>query len=87
MTTSQETTGESDKCQKGEWLIYRRPEDFIRGKGLALLVAMKAKEYDNWARETIQEVDRFPVIARGLTETQARAMIELTKEKKDDDEI
>jgi len=87
MTTSQETQSESDKCQKDEWLIYRRAEDFIRGKGLDLLVAMDAQGYDSWARKTAQfERDNFPVVARGLTETQARAMIELTKEKEHDDE-
>jgi len=68
-----------------EWLIYRRPEDFMRSHMLADLVAMKAEEYDHWAEMSGNtERDRFPVVARGLTETQARAMIELTKEKEDE---
>ena len=65
-----------------EWLIYRRAEDVVP---LPRMVAMDANGYDRWAETTGQlERHRFPVIARGLTETQARAMIELTKEKEDE---
>lgn len=68
-----------------EWLIYRRPDDFTRGKELDALVAMLAKNYDEWAVISGEgERNRFPVVARGLTEDQARAMIELTKEREDE---
>jgi hypothetical protein len=68
-----------------EWVIYRRPEDFIRTKGLPELVPMLAKDYDDWAEISGNaERHRFPVVARGLTEAQARAMIELTKENEDE---
>jgi hypothetical protein len=64
-----------------EWLIYRRPDDFIRSYMISKLVAMKAKEYDSWAEISGNgERDRFPVVARGLTQEQAEKMIELTQE-------
>lgn len=69
-----------------EWLIYQRPEDFMPSLMLSDLVPMLAKDYDNWAENTATQYtrDRFPVVARGLTETQARAMIRLTKEREDE---
>ena len=67
-----------------EWLIYRRANDFAPNFTLPRLVAMDAKGYDRWADTTGQlERHRFPVIARGLTQEQAVAMIELTKERED----
>jgi hypothetical protein len=68
-----------------EWLIYRRPDDFVRTNGLPQLVVMGAKNYDKWAETSgIPERDRFPVVARGLTGEQARAMVGLTQEKENE---
>ena len=64
-----------------EWLIYQSPS-------LRRLMEMPAPHYDKWARDVTEKTRcQYPVIARGLTQEQARAMIELTKEKEDDDEI
>jgi hypothetical protein len=66
-----------------EWLVYRRPEEYARGKKLDLLVAMDAENYDKWAeRINPYQRDIFPVVARGLTQEVAKKMIELTKEPK-----
>ena len=68
-----------------EWLIYRRADDFMPSVKLPRLVAMEAKGYDKWATTTGRdERHRFPVLSRGLTETQANKMIELTKEREDE---
>jgi hypothetical protein len=66
-----------------EWLVYRRPEDFMPTLKMGRWVAMEANSYDKWAEETNQqERERFPAIARGLTQQQAEKMVELTKEPK-----
>jgi hypothetical protein len=68
-----------------EWVIYRRDDAFVRTNGLPQLVAMDAKGYDKWAETSgISERDRFPVVARGLTNTQAKAMVELAQEKQNE---
>jgi hypothetical protein len=64
-----------------EWLVYRRSEDFMPTLKMGRWVAMDAEGYDEWAKVTTQqERDRFPAIARGLTQAQAEKMVELTKE-------
>lgn len=82
----------SDSCEVGlttalagaEWLIYRRPDDFVPSVKLSRLVAMEAKDYDKWATTTGKdERHRFPVLARELTQEQAVTMVELTKERED----
>ncbi len=66
-----------------EWLVYRRNEDFMPTIKMGRWVAMEANSYDKWAEETNQqERDRFPAVARGLTQQQAEKMVELTKEPK-----
>lgn len=66
-----------------EWLVYRRSEDFMPTLKMGRWVAMEANSYDKWAEETNQqERERFPAIARGLTQQQAEKMVELTKEPK-----
>lgn len=68
-----------------EWLIYRRPDDFVPANVLPELVPMLAKDYDDWAEKTGRdERHRFPVVARGLTGEQAVAMIRLTQENEDE---
>jgi hypothetical protein len=64
-----------------EWLVYRRPEDFMPTLKMNRWVAMDAEGYDAWAERTNQyELDRFPVVARGLTQEVAKQYVKLTKE-------
>lgn len=71
----------NEEAGLGEWLVYRRSEDFLATIKLGRWVAMEANSYDKWAAEVEQqERERFPAIARGLTQTQAEKMVELTKE-------
>lgn len=59
-----------------EWLIYR-------SSPLQRLAAMKANNYDEWTKGVTQfERERFPAVARGLTQEQAEKMVEMTEEPK-----
>ena len=66
---------------KDEWLIYHSPS-------LLRMVQMPASSYDSWAKD-VGEMTRqeYPVIARGLTAQQATAMVRLSKENEDGNEI
>ena len=71
------------KMKNEEWLVYRRSEDFMPTTKMGRWVAMEANSYDKWAEVTNQqERERFPAVARGLTQQQAEKMVELTKEEK-----
>jgi hypothetical protein len=69
--------------EEDEWVIYQRPKDFMRSHMNNTLVAMAADAYNRWAQGVNQyERDRYPLVAHGLTETQAHKMVNLTKQEK-----
>jgi hypothetical protein len=60
---------------KDEWLIYRNPA--------GELSYTTDREYDRWAAHvTKNDTQKYPVVARGLTKSQAKQLIQLTKEPK-----
>lgn len=58
-----------------EWIVYRSVHQ-------GYFNCTPRHNYASWARTHAKDRKNFPIIARGLTETQAMTMVDLTREEK-----
>lgn len=56
-----------------EWLVYQNVEK-------KYLNCIRESQYHSWAKTHPKDRKFYTILARGLTKTQAQAMVDLTKE-------